>query len=146
MSGFVKADLEGQMDPDRADILWKASSVSVLKVHRRDLDFNGWIFCCQGFSEAARHSSSAGQSWVSSKEKSFNIHILIQYIWYQNIVTLWRRWQYIIEDVISLLYGNIFTIVKKWHFQLLFLMVESVYWILNGKIYRDLYWKKANVI
>ncbi|CAF1709048.1 unnamed protein product [Brassica oleracea var. botrytis] len=50
-SGFVKAD--------RVDILWKASSVSELKVHRRDLDFNGWIFCCRGFSEAGRHSSSA---------------------------------------------------------------------------------------
>ncbi|KAF3590856.1 hypothetical protein DY000_02021280 [Brassica cretica] len=58
-SGFVKADLEGQTDPDRADILWEASSVSELKVHRRDLDFNGWIFCCLGFSEAGRHSSSA---------------------------------------------------------------------------------------
>ena len=58
-SGFVKADLEGQTDLDQADILWKASSVSGLKVHRRDLDFNGWIFCCLGFSEAGRHSSSA---------------------------------------------------------------------------------------
>lgn len=58
-SGFVKAGLEGQTDPDRADILWEASSVSGLKVHRRDLDSNGWIFCCLGFSEAGRHSSSA---------------------------------------------------------------------------------------
>lgn len=58
-SGFVKAGLEGQTDPDRADILWEASSVSGLKVHRRDLDSNGWIFCCLGFGEAGRHSSSA---------------------------------------------------------------------------------------
>ncbi|CAN7056745.1 unnamed protein product [Brassica oleracea var. botrytis] len=58
-SEFVKADLEGQTDPDRADILWEASSVSRLKVHRRDLDFNGWNLCCLGFSEAGRHSSSA---------------------------------------------------------------------------------------
>ncbi|KAF2594290.1 hypothetical protein F2Q70_00042737 [Brassica cretica] len=54
-----EADLEGQTDPDRADILWEASSISGLKVHRKDLDFNGWIFCCLGFSEAGRHSSSA---------------------------------------------------------------------------------------
>ena len=66
-SGFVKADLEGQTDPDRADILWEASSVSGLKVHRRDLYFNGWIFCCLGFSEASRHSSSAVLSWVFGK-------------------------------------------------------------------------------
>ena len=96
--------------------------------------------------DAEDDPENGAKSFMSSKEKSFNIHILIQYIWYQNIVTLWRRWQYIIEDVISLLYGNIFTIVKKWHFQLLFFMVESVYWILNRRIYRDLYWKKANVI
>ncbi|KAF2579072.1 hypothetical protein F2Q68_00000755 [Brassica cretica] len=31
-SGFVKADLEGQTDPDRADILWEASSVMKLVV------------------------------------------------------------------------------------------------------------------
>ncbi|KAF2565032.1 hypothetical protein F2Q70_00016070 [Brassica cretica] len=31
-SGSVKADLEGQKDPDRADILWEASSVSGLTV------------------------------------------------------------------------------------------------------------------
>ncbi|KAF3583434.1 hypothetical protein F2Q69_00026351 [Brassica cretica] len=30
--GFVKADLEGQTDPDRADILWEASSVMKLVV------------------------------------------------------------------------------------------------------------------
>uniref|UniRef100_A0A0D3B8Q6 Uncharacterized protein n=1 Tax=Brassica oleracea var. oleracea TaxID=109376 RepID=A0A0D3B8Q6_BRAOL len=47
--------------------LWEASSVSGLEIHRRDLDFNGWIFCCLGFSEAGRHSSSAGQSWVFGK-------------------------------------------------------------------------------
>ncbi|KAF3510541.1 hypothetical protein F2Q69_00001431 [Brassica cretica] len=41
--------------------------VIVLEVHRRDLDFNGWIFCYLGFSEAGRHSSSAGQSWVFGK-------------------------------------------------------------------------------
>ena len=62
-----RLDLEGQTDPDRADILWEASSVSGLEIHRRDLDFNGWIFCCLGFSEAGRHSSSAGQSWVFGK-------------------------------------------------------------------------------
>ncbi|KAF3545231.1 hypothetical protein DY000_02004928 [Brassica cretica] len=59
LCGFVKADLEGQTDPDQADILWEASSVNGLKVHQRDLDFNGWIFCCMGFSEADRHSSLA---------------------------------------------------------------------------------------
>lgn len=57
-SGFVKAGLEGQTDPDRTDILWEVSSVSGLKVHRRDLDSNGWIFCCLDFREAGRHSSS----------------------------------------------------------------------------------------
>ena len=62
-----RLDLEGQTDPDRADILWEASSVSGLEVHRRDLDFNGWIFCCLGFLEAGRHSSSAEQSWVFGK-------------------------------------------------------------------------------
>uniref|UniRef100_A0A0D3C9Z6 Retrovirus-related Pol polyprotein from transposon TNT 1-94 n=1 Tax=Brassica oleracea var. oleracea TaxID=109376 RepID=A0A0D3C9Z6_BRAOL len=31
-SGFVKADLEGQTDPDRADIMWEASSVMKLVV------------------------------------------------------------------------------------------------------------------
>ncbi|KAF3582158.1 hypothetical protein DY000_02029219 [Brassica cretica] len=31
-SGFVKADLEGQTDPDRADILWDTSSVMKLVV------------------------------------------------------------------------------------------------------------------
>ncbi|KAF3540566.1 hypothetical protein F2Q69_00025038 [Brassica cretica] len=45
----------------------EASSVSGLEVHRRDLDFNGWIFCCLGFLEAGRHSSSAEQSWVFGK-------------------------------------------------------------------------------
>ncbi|KAF3504355.1 hypothetical protein F2Q69_00044578 [Brassica cretica] len=53
--------LEDKTELERADILWEASSVSGLEVHRRDLDFNGWIFCCLGFSEAGRHSSSAGQ-------------------------------------------------------------------------------------
>uniref|UniRef100_A0A0D3BTF5 3-oxoacyl-[acyl-carrier-protein] reductase n=1 Tax=Brassica oleracea var. oleracea TaxID=109376 RepID=A0A0D3BTF5_BRAOL len=62
-----RLDLEGQTDPDRADILWEASKVSGLEVHRRDLDFNGWIFCCLGFLEAGRHSSSAEQSWVFGK-------------------------------------------------------------------------------
>ena len=62
-----RLDLEGQTDPDRADILWEASSVSDLEIHQRDLDFNGWIFCCLVFSEAGRHSSSAGQSWVFGK-------------------------------------------------------------------------------
>lgn len=57
--GLSRQSLEGQTDPDRADILWEASSVSGLKVHRRDLDSNGWIFCCLGFGEAGRHSSSA---------------------------------------------------------------------------------------
>ncbi|KAF3514942.1 hypothetical protein F2Q69_00008810 [Brassica cretica] len=52
---------------NQADILWEASSVSGLEIHRRDLDFNGWIFGCLGFSEAGRHSSSAGQSWVFGK-------------------------------------------------------------------------------
>uniref|UniRef100_A0A0D3AU96 ADP-ribosyl cyclase/cyclic ADP-ribose hydrolase n=1 Tax=Brassica oleracea var. oleracea TaxID=109376 RepID=A0A0D3AU96_BRAOL len=55
--------LEDQTELDRANILWEASSVSGLEIHQRDLDFNGWIFCCLGFSEAGRHSSSAGQSW-----------------------------------------------------------------------------------
>uniref|UniRef100_A0A0D3D2X4 Uncharacterized protein n=1 Tax=Brassica oleracea var. oleracea TaxID=109376 RepID=A0A0D3D2X4_BRAOL len=40
------------------------SSIYGLEVHRRDLDFNGWIFCCLGFLEVGRHSSSAEQSWV----------------------------------------------------------------------------------
>ena len=57
--GLSRQNLECQTDPDRADILWEASSVSGLKVHRRDLDSNGWIFCCLGFGEAGRHSSSA---------------------------------------------------------------------------------------
>ena len=64
---FSRLVLEDQTELDRADILWEASSVSGLEVHRRDLDFNGWIFCCLGFSEAGRHSSSAGQSWVFGK-------------------------------------------------------------------------------
>ena len=59
--------LEDQTELDRADILWEASSVSGLEVHRRDLVFNGWIFCCLGFLEAGRHSSSAEQSWVFGK-------------------------------------------------------------------------------
>uniref|UniRef100_A0A0D3D7V7 HSF-type DNA-binding domain-containing protein n=1 Tax=Brassica oleracea var. oleracea TaxID=109376 RepID=A0A0D3D7V7_BRAOL len=59
--------LEDQTELDLADIFWEASSVSGLEIHRRDLDFNGWIFCCLVFSEAGRHSSSAGQSWVFGK-------------------------------------------------------------------------------
>ncbi|KAF2602122.1 hypothetical protein F2Q70_00028081 [Brassica cretica] len=62
MRNFVwvcQGRLEGQTDPDQADIFWEASSVSGLKFHQRDLDFNGWIFCCLGFSEVGRHSSSA---------------------------------------------------------------------------------------
>ncbi|KAF3563461.1 hypothetical protein DY000_02018635 [Brassica cretica] len=59
--------LENKTELERAAILWKASSVSGLEVHRRDLDFNSWIFCCLGFSEAGCHSSSAGQSWVFGK-------------------------------------------------------------------------------
>ncbi|KAF2588802.1 hypothetical protein F2Q70_00039228 [Brassica cretica] len=43
------------------------SLVNGLEVHRRDSDFNGWIFCCLGFSEAGRHNSSVGQSWVFGK-------------------------------------------------------------------------------
>lgn len=66
-SEFSRLDLEGQTDSDRVDILWEASSVSGLEVHRRDLDFNGWIFCCLGFLEAGRHSSSTEQSWVFGK-------------------------------------------------------------------------------
>ncbi|KAF3535400.1 hypothetical protein F2Q69_00023346 [Brassica cretica] len=66
--GFlVRSQCADQTELDRADILWEASSVSGLEIHRRDLDFNGWIFCCLGFSEAGRHSSSAGQSWVFGK-------------------------------------------------------------------------------
>ncbi|KAF3499362.1 hypothetical protein F2Q69_00039752 [Brassica cretica] len=59
--------LEDQTEFDRADILWEAYSVSGLEIHRRDLDFNGWIFCCRSFSEAGRHSSSTEQSWVFGK-------------------------------------------------------------------------------
>ena len=59
--------LEDQTELDRADILWEAASVSGLEVHRRDLDFNGWIFCCLGFREAGRHSSSGEQFWVFGK-------------------------------------------------------------------------------
>ncbi|KAF3596633.1 hypothetical protein DY000_02020269 [Brassica cretica] len=51
-SKFVEADEQGQTDPVWADILWEAFSVSGLKVNRINLDFNGWIFCCLGFSEA----------------------------------------------------------------------------------------------
>ncbi|KAF3589142.1 hypothetical protein F2Q69_00029774 [Brassica cretica] len=69
-----RLDLEGQTDPDRADILWEASSVSGLEIHRRDLDFNGWIFCCLGFLEAGRHSSSAEQSWVFGKSNGKQDH------------------------------------------------------------------------
>ncbi|KAF3589203.1 hypothetical protein F2Q69_00029679 [Brassica cretica] len=51
-----------------------ASSVSGLEVHRRDLVFNGWIFCCLGFLETGRHSSSAEQSWATSPKK--HLHCL----------------------------------------------------------------------
>ncbi|KAF2605411.1 hypothetical protein F2Q70_00026801 [Brassica cretica] len=59
--------LEDQTELDRADILWETSPVSGLEIHRRDLDFNGWIFCCLGFRKSGRHSSSAVQSWVFGK-------------------------------------------------------------------------------
>lgn len=39
--GLTRHGLEGQTDLDMTDIFWEASSFSLLKVRRRDLDFNG---------------------------------------------------------------------------------------------------------
>lgn len=84
-------------------------------------------------------------------DRYFRIYILIQYIWCQNIslklwFALWRKWQHKIIDLVSLLYGDICTIVENWSFQYLFLMVKSIHWILNRRIYIDLYWNRTNII
>uniref|UniRef100_A0A0D3B8Y5 Retrovirus-related Pol polyprotein from transposon TNT 1-94 n=1 Tax=Brassica oleracea var. oleracea TaxID=109376 RepID=A0A0D3B8Y5_BRAOL len=66
-----------------------ASSVSGLEVHRRDLDFNGWIFCCLGFLEAGRHSSSAEQSWEQKPEKKTDEEWKLQH---RQVCGLIRQW------------------------------------------------------
>lgn len=84
-------------------------------------------------------------------DELLSIYILIQYIWHQNIslkawIISWKRRQHKAEGLISLLYGDILTIVENWSFQSLFLMVESIHWILNRRIYLYLNWNKTNVI
>ena len=78
-----------------------------------------------------------GRATSHKGEKSFKIYILIQYIWYQNIdksdLALkpwkppWKKQQYMMKDVFSLLYGNIFTVVESWPSQILFFTVESIH-------------------
>ena len=85
-----------------------------------------------------RHMSSANQ-------KSLKTYILIQCIWYQNIcLKSWNSTSK--EQVVFLLYDDILIIVENWSFQLLFLTVESIHWILNRRILIDLNWNETNVI
>lgn len=78
------------------------------------------------------------------------------YMWYRNIdksnlllkpwEPSWRKRQYGVRDVVSLLYGDILTIVESWLSHILIVMVESVHWILYRRISIALIWDKLNVI
>ena len=86
-----------------------------------------------------------GRSMISANQIFFKTDILLQYIWYQNICL--KSWNASSKKhVVSLLYGDMLTIVENWSFQLLFLTVESIHWILNRRILIDLNWNETNVI
>ena len=97
-----------------------------------------------------------GRATSHKGEKSFKIYILIQYIWYQNIdksdLALkpwkppWKKQQYMMKDVFSLLYGDILTVVESWPSQILFFTVESVHWFIYRRIFIALIWVKVNII
>lgn len=64
------------------------------------------------------HDQDAKGRRLLSPDELFNIYILIQYIWYQNIqmkswITSKKKWQYKVEGLVSLLYGEICTIVEN---------------------------------
>ncbi|VVA98336.1 unnamed protein product [Arabis nemorensis] len=56
-----------------------------------------------------------------------------------------RQWSKV-EDASSLLYGDICTIIENWQSEILFLTTESIYWVLNRRIFIDITRKLANVI
>ncbi|VVA94199.1 unnamed protein product, partial [Arabis nemorensis] len=58
----------------------------------------------------------------------------------------WKRQGFGVEDASSLLYGDIRIIAENWESGFLFLSKESIYWVLNRRIFIDLARKLANVI